>query len=540
MKPQKPPTIFFSKIGAKLYKGNIFILVITIIVFCISYVIITKEVKVDKIEDCPQFDIDEAHKISETFYWHLIVQEKDIHNRAWEEDFYARTNPPVGKYIFGAVLAANHQQIKNLKLQYEFERLWRDGESLRKLVPDQMLLLTRMTSAFFGALTATFMFLVGYLSFGWCAGVVAAVFFLAHPAILHIVRLGLYDSINATFLVLFALVCYKSSSSFSSFFDKNVHVRSAGKFLWWSVLVPALVMALAMGTKMNSFVLVPGYVCFVLLMFYSTSDIGSPVYRTVTAAATISIVMLLCCSLFIAINPYYYTNPAGNLANMLKLSHDWTVKQQLEPGGGLFTIAERFSFVGVFTLKSSELPLYKLFGMPGSWLGILLFLTGLSALFHHSGITQMVAGADAAECEARRCWSFVLLAWVGASLVGTILWLPLVWTRFLVTPYIAVCIASAVGSAKIVAVIARLIRTLCLARRVADVFGSWIPSTQRKPHMALRALFHKEAIVQCMVIFVLWVIHLLDHQPKPGEPSSLYWSDLRTIRMEQMVLFCSF
>jgi 4-amino-4-deoxy-L-arabinose transferase-like glycosyltransferase len=52
------------------------------------------------------FRIDEAHKISETAFFRLALEQNWSHP-AWFDHIVDRTNPPVGKYVFGAAIAAS-------------------------------------------------------------------------------------------------------------------------------------------------------------------------------------------------------------------------------------------------------------------------------------------------------------------------------------------------------------------------------------------------------------------------------------------------
>jgi 4-amino-4-deoxy-L-arabinose transferase-like glycosyltransferase len=59
------------------------------------------------------FRIDEAHKLSETPFFGLWMNGQ-WHHPAWFADLVDRTNPPVGKYAFGAAIRATGQQLPSL------------------------------------------------------------------------------------------------------------------------------------------------------------------------------------------------------------------------------------------------------------------------------------------------------------------------------------------------------------------------------------------------------------------------------------------
>ena len=63
------------------------------------------------------FNIDEVHKISESYYFDLFFIRHDLRHADWNRDFYARINPPVAKYIMGAYLTAQGRGITDRSLQ---------------------------------------------------------------------------------------------------------------------------------------------------------------------------------------------------------------------------------------------------------------------------------------------------------------------------------------------------------------------------------------------------------------------------------------
>jgi hypothetical protein len=409
-------------------------LVAALVIFLGTFALFAGVIRVGTSGDRPPFDIDEAHKLGETYFWHLLFEKNGIGQPAWNDDFYARTNPPVGKYIFGAALGLTGQHTESLQMQNDFERLWRDPQALRRLVPDRKLIVTRMTSALFGALAAAFLFLIGFSSAGWVAGFLVPLLFFAHPAMWFSVSLGLYDSICLAFTTLLIVISFKAGSTVARFCSGTD--RRPARLLLFSVFIPALMISLAVGTKLNALVVLPAYAGFIALALYGTTSSGRRLRDALVATAVVLATSIASWFLFIAMNPRYYQGPIGKFLDMLRVSQDWTIKQQIEPGGGLFTLSEKLTAVGLYTLKSGWLPIH-------GWFAVLCFLVGLAALVLRSHCLRAYradarAGPDRTKVDA-------VLVWVVVCLTGTIVWIPLAWTRYFMIPYAAVCVASAVG-----------------------------------------------------------------------------------------------
>ena len=120
------------------------------------------------------------------------------------------------------------------------------------------------------------------------------------------------------------------------------------------------------------------------------------VRRWGSAAAAVLGTAALSVLLFVAINPSHYRQPFERVRETQRLYADWTVKQQVDPGGGLLGVQERVAAVGVFTVGSPSSPLAALAGRPGAWLTSLGFLAGILFL---GGNADRLLGKSAGEGE---------------------------------------------------------------------------------------------------------------------------------------------
>jgi hypothetical protein len=146
------------------------------------------------------FHPDEAHKIAETYYFYLLFVKHDPVHADWTRDFYARTNPPAAKYLMGAWLHLRGLPVRDLSLQRQFERLWRDGAELRRCVPGPLLRSARTVTLFFGVLTLLMVYLIGRLSGSAGAGILGALLLACNPSFRYHATIALYDTILIFFM----------------------------------------------------------------------------------------------------------------------------------------------------------------------------------------------------------------------------------------------------------------------------------------------------------------------------------------------------
>ena len=131
------------------------------------------------------FNIDEAHKIAETYYYNLFFVKKDFSHTDWNEDFYARTNPPVAKYIMGAYLGWHGQYVHSLSLQQKFEQHWKNPGLLRSYVSNSVLNDARALIVIFSALTLLAVYLIARLSGSISLGIISSLLLMFNPTFRH-------------------------------------------------------------------------------------------------------------------------------------------------------------------------------------------------------------------------------------------------------------------------------------------------------------------------------------------------------------------
>ena len=440
---------------------------IALAIFVVALLFLGRGAQVGGERESPEFDIDEAHKLAETYYYHLAFERGELSAPEWSEDFYARTNPPVAKYYFGLALATQGQHVREQLLQREFDALWQSPRELRTRVPDAQLEVTRAVSRFFGALVCALLALVAGRVGGAIAALLAPVWLLLNPGFQFAATHGLTDTILLFHLLLIIPVGWSALRALRDFDPLAVRgwipwVRFCVRVL----LLPALAIALATGSKLNGAFTGPAYAAGLLVGALLGGGALSRGKRLGLAALTIALTAVLAVVIFMAINPYFHHEPFQRALALPDVVGGWMAKQQLSPGGGLFSLHEKIAAAGWITLFSPELPLPNLAGFLGRLLGVLALWLGVATLLR----VAFVPRPDEDEAKRRRRGDAAIVAgWI--VVVGTLvtLWVPVVWLRYFLPTALGVGILFGIGFGGLVQ---------CVQRRMELMRGTWPPGVR--------------------------------------------------------------
>ena len=389
------------------------------------------------------FHSDEAHKISETYYFSLFVG-GHLGAADWSDDFYARTNPPVGKYVMGMGLALLGHRITDLSLQRNFERHWEDPDALLRYLPRSTLLAARAVVSVFGVLCCVLVYVIGRMSGGIATGGIAALLLLGHPLFREFSRMAMTDVILLAFMTAVVALTLAQARGLESESDHGRRSRGGARPMirWWVfAAATGVAIGLAAGTKLNGGLAGIFYGTAVLGMLLLLWLRGRPVrwwgYATATAGAlAISLVF------FVAVNPYLYTQPLEKMRHLLPVYEEWMLKQAVSPGDPLFLPTQKAAAVAYRYFLEPGLPL-RFF--PGSFqlpAGFLFFAVGV-------GVTtkRLVRGLTSGPLPVS---AIVLIAWLGTYGLGITAWIPLSWPRYALPLAAVVMTFTAVGVVAVV------------------------------------------------------------------------------------------
>jgi hypothetical protein len=394
------------------------------------------------------FDIDEAHKLAESFYFHLYFERGAWRAPEWIDDFYARTNPPVAKYVFGTALSIAATPIRDQALQRDFEELWRTPAQLRRRVPDRSLEVIRWTSGLYAAGVCALLAWIAARLGGPLSGAIAAALLLFNSSFRYVALRGLTDSIFLFHLLLLIPACWGATRAVARLAAQRGRSIAAAPVLL-GLLAPAGVIALAAGSKPTGALAGPAYASMLL----GSAWLWGEAHRTRRMAIAAYAVLgagLLSLSLFVLMNPYFHAETLGRLLSTPAVLDDWLVKQQLDPGGGLFSLRERVAATGWMTLLSPAWIWTRGLGRVGHLLATGLLFAGIEDLLRRSLLSGEadIGPPDGPGGKGNASDCFVVLAWCVVLLIAITVTVPIARERYFLPCILAVILPLAIATGR--------------------------------------------------------------------------------------------
>jgi hypothetical protein len=353
--------------------------------------------------------VDEAHKVSETYALRLVLEGR-WNDPAWSANIVDRTNPPVGKYVFGvAALIAGEELPKMPSLS----RLAGPDGVMKPYVAAEhagpylpLLAPVRRASALAMALTAGLVTFVAARFAGVLAAAIACAWCTGHWLTWDFGADAIFDPLLTLLVFAPAIWSAEASPPLSySVASAREHANSKAEAIA-SALQIGLVCALAFQTRLNGGIALAASLAALL------------VRKRLRAAIIVAITFVVAA---IAINPYYWAD----------------VHRFPEQISDLRTILHGLTRDGVrlplWAADSPDRP-------PITWT--------LLAKLRFAWITfgpALLGGAVAGCWFARRRRD--LLVWCGIVIGGTLLWLPLPWARYLLVVLPPLALLAGIGYA---------------------------------------------------------------------------------------------
>jgi hypothetical protein len=387
------------------------------------------------------FHNDEAHKISEAYYFHLFFLQHDWRHPDWQADFYARTNPPVAKYIMGAFLKAMGHQITDRSLQDKFEALWRDNQRLSREIPISLLMSARVLSAILAVPTILLIYWIGRWKGGLITGLAGSLLLLSHPKFQYYASVALTDIILMFFMTAGVVLTLVVGQRFGNLnpvmpFDGRREILQATA----AICIAGCVIAAAAGTKLNG--------ALTGILFTSTliavAAHGRFVDQGQGARSSTKTLLLIASAaavlgglLFVAINPYLYDAPVSKTLGILRVYGDWMVKQRIEPGEPLWLGVQKFTAIAGENFIVPQ----SVFYLGTTPCMFVAFAVGVGFI--------VIEAVTAWRNREIPIWHFTTGLWIAIYGIGIGCWIPVDWDRYFlpIAPLIAVTTAYGLVSA---------------------------------------------------------------------------------------------
>jgi hypothetical protein len=348
--------------------------------------------------------IDEAHKISESAFFPLWMR-LDFRNPAWTADIVDRSNPPVGKYLFGLSIVLSGQRVPNLPTLSIYA-----GDGLvPPLFPpelsrpyEQFLPAGRRVAIACTALIAAIVTWCTARIAGPIGATVAVVFLLTHFLTRIYGATAIFDPILALFATILLAIAASAAGA-------RTRMRFAAL-----MTAAGVAGALAFQTRLNGLLFFVVTLLVVLLIPRTRSD---TIIGFAAASAAFVIVTL-------AVNPYYWPSPVTRFASQLS---DLRVLLS-RCGGRLTTLAAKVGFAWEIVC--------------GDLQGLLLLLAAIAGV-----AALVVRWRNLARLDR------LVGAWSVITIVAFIVWMPVPVQRYLLVTIPPLCCLSALGFSGAVALV---------------------------------------------------------------------------------------
>jgi hypothetical protein len=347
------------------------------------------------------FRIDEAHKLSETYYLRL-VERGDFDNPDWFRSRVERSNPPAGKYLFGlAIRAAGLELPRDLTVAEVVNSGQRYPPPSALPAYRKMLVPARLFTAAITAATAATIFLAGCSAAGFPAGAVATILYATSFMTQTFAATAVFDPL-LTFAVLLPLLPISRI--------ENSSWRSAA----WLMAAAGAMAGVAAQVRVNGLIALAGIIAAALCdAVYSG--------RLRRAVALCCIASAACLTVATLVNPYYWSNPSASAVpspfrGYESLPVRIVDRYRIQFADLRFLLAREEA--AQTALRGIEKPRFVAEYLFGDWFGIAM-LFGL-ALAVAVPIATRRLGRPAA----------IPIAWSAVIIVILTAWLPLPYPRY--------------------------------------------------------------------------------------------------------------
>jgi hypothetical protein len=394
------------------------------------------------------FHGDESEWISAGRYFKFIFLDHDVSSTVWRPSWLNRDQPPIGRYVIGAITWATGTNPSQLNRTYDWDKDY-DANLQEGRVPGPNLLgPVRRTMAMIGALAVVVLFVVGRLIGGSLAGAGAGLFATFSP----LLQTYFVQARTEALLAFLSIVALLGTLLVARRFQSNGSIPRFG----WGV---GLVLGLALATKLTAALAIVGVCAYggmaALSVLRRARGVALRMFAWTFATGALATVV------WVAVNPFLWPDPAGRTLSMLEQQQSIMVEQGVQFGnpvdGGFVS---RVGLLVYRTFVETSTPAFDA-GLPrgsepvigptffGLWplLGVSIALA-LAAV----GLAVLVRQATLAwRVNPRHGPEIALLWWLAAYMLGIAANLSLDWPRYYVPSAFFGSLLIGLGVSRVVA-----------------------------------------------------------------------------------------
>ncbi len=348
------------------------------------------------------FHGDEAQNIYMARYFDLFFLKRDFSNRGWRV-YWARTHPPVSKYLIGLALFTTGQDPSEMDQPWR----WKDGVQtnleLGRVPSDSALIASRALMTCLFTLSIVLCAAVAYRLSGFVGALVAGPAFAISGKAHATLRRATPDAPLMFFGMLAVVSSIKLLQCLQSSDDKASRTT-----LTWAALT-GLWLGLAGGSKLSAASLIPMVLLPPAVSWFVANSRGTSLVPGRRVLAVYAVVITVTAVTFVIPNPTLYENPLDGIDALIGTRQSQAnIQQQAAPEAALTTVPSRVRAM-------------------------------VDRVFHPVGLVVFLAGLGLIAWQEFRNWTrravtgrTVVLLWVAGTLAFTALLTPMNWGRYFV------------------------------------------------------------------------------------------------------------
>lgn len=348
------------------------------------------------------FHGDEAQNIYMARYFDLFFLKRDFSNPEWRV-FWARTHPPVSKYLTGLALFTTGQDPSEMDQPWR----WKDGEQtnleLGRVPSASALIASRSLMTCLFTLSIVLCAAVCFRLSGFIGALVAGPVFAISGKAHDSLRRATPDAP----LIFFGMLTVLSSMKLLKCLQSSDDKASRRTFAW--AALTGLWLGLAGGTKLSAAALIPMALVPPAVSWLIHRSSGTSLAPLRRLLASYAILLTVTAVTFVIPDPALYENPMEGInALIVTRRSQASIQQQGLPEAALTTVPSR---VGAM----------------------------VDEVFHPVGLIVFLVGLGLMAWQEFRNWTrravtgrTVVLLWVGGTFAFTALLTPMNWGRYFV------------------------------------------------------------------------------------------------------------
>ncbi len=382
------------------------------------------------------FHADESSRIASSKSFEALVG-LDFDSPVWEERHLMLTQPPLSRYVIGVGRTLGGYDASALNTSWQWDRSDAANIKAGAMPSPALLWWSRLPMAVLAVGSGLLLFLLARAIAGPAGGYAILLLYVANDYVLYTIRLALGEGP----LLAAALLATVAACQAVRHWPRAADAATPS----WRAYRPALVWltvcgvagGLAGAAKLNGLAAALAGVVMAVVLALAGDRGLSLARRAGLALAGGALVALSAAAVFVAVNPFLYSDPVGRSLEMLAFRVD-EMEQQYEatPPSRIADLHDRLTIVPQRVFKQHATLDFPL----ALRLNLALTAAGFAYLLYRSG--RWLRGDQAAGA------AMVALVF-GVTLSAPALLTPLDWPRYFLFPVVfsTLCIAVALGGA---------------------------------------------------------------------------------------------